>query len=291
MVASGEHVVEMSLIAACGLKFSTFGGLECQMHADEDLPRAFTLHSKAPNMPKNAAAASPARANGSSAASKKKAKTADDDESKEKTPYDAFFERLHAFQKEHNFLGQMLIKGIPRGDDSEEEDEEYDSDDEEAEKAYNAKLTAEQMASLRFVLITQNRADQLDAMREYILGDQANDSLLMFNTSFSYGIHDGFYAFQSGMYAKKATSWSQKFDLLFAYTYNLQRYDVWMHDNEGDMGDMVKDLAKLWKKLLAKDNSTLGIDAEYTRPGVLAMLEQFKKQLEDVEYYGYKFNY
>ena len=247
-------------------------------------------------MPKNAAAASPARANGSSAASKKKAKTSSSaaDETKEKTPYDAFFERLTAFQEEHNFLGQMLIKGIPRssGDDSdEEEDEEYDSDDEDAEKAYNAKLTAEQMAGLRFVLITQNRADQLDAMREYVLGDQADDGILMFNTSFSYGIRDGFYAFQSGMYAKKAKSWSQKFDLLFAYTYNLQEYDVWMHDNEGDMGDMVKDLAKLWKKLLAKDDSTLGIDKEYTRPGILAMLEQFKDKLEDVEYLSFKFKY
>ena len=244
-------------------------------------------------MPKNAAAASPARADGSSAASKKKKAKSADEESKEKTPYDAFFERLTAFQEEHNFLGQMLIKGIPRssGDDSGEEDEEYDSDDEEAEKAYNAKLTSEQMAGLRFVLITQNRADQLDAMREYVLGDQANDGILMFNTSYSYGIRDGFYAFQSGVYAKKAKTWSQKLDLLFAYTYNLQEYDVWMHDNEGDMGDMVKDLAKLWKKILAKDDATLGIDAEYTRKGILAMLEQFKDKVEDVEYCSFKFKY
>ena len=64
-----------------------------------------------------------------------------------------------------------------------------------------------------------------------------------------------------------------------------------MHDNEGDMGDMVKDLAKLWKKLLAKDDSTLGIDAEYTRPGILAMLKQFKDKLEDVEYLSFKFKY
>ena len=64
-----------------------------------------------------------------------------------------------------------------------------------------------------------------------------------------------------------------------------------MHDNEGDMGDMVKDLAKLWKKLLAKDDSTLGIDKEYTRPGILAMVEQFKDKVEDVEYLDFKFKY
>lgn len=244
-------------------------------------------------MPKNAAAASPARADGSaSAASKKKAKT--DAETKDETPYDKYFKVLNAFQKEHNFLGQMLIKGVSstgNDDSEEEEEEEYDSDGDDA--AFNAKLTDEQMAGLRFVLITQDRADQLDSMREYILGDQAKDGILMFSTSFSYGIHDGFYSFsaKNGMYAKKAKTWPQKFDMLFAYTYNLKEYDVWMHDNEGGMEDMVKDLAKLWKKLLAKDNSTLGIDGEYTRPGVLAMLEQFKEQVEDVDYCSFKFKY
>ena len=243
-------------------------------------------------MPKNAAAASPARADGTgaaSAASKKKARTGGD---KEETPYDLYFKRLTAFQEKHDFLGQMLIKGVARsgGDDS-DEDEDYDAYDSDEEEAFNAKLTDEQMAGLRFVLITQNRADQLDAMRDYVLGDQADDTILMFNTSFSYGIRDGFYSLKSGMYAKKAKTWSQKFDLLFAYTYNLKEYDGWMHDNEGDMEDFVKDLAKLWKKLLAQKDSDLGIDAEYTRPGVLALLEQFKDKVEEVDHCSFKFKY
>lgn len=246
-------------------------------------------------MPKHAATASPARADGvtSSAAASKKAKRSAGDDDSDKTPYEKYFARLTAFQEEGGYLGQMLIEGISRsGDDSEDEEEDYDSDgDGDDNKARNAKLTEEQMASLRFVLITQNRADQLDAMREYILGDQADDGILMFNTSFSYGIHDGFYSFKSDMYAKKAKTWAKKFDLLFAYTYHLQEYDVWMHDNEGDMEDMVKDLAKLWKKLLAKDDAALGIDAEYTRPGVLALLEQFRKKTEQVDYCNFQFKY
>ena len=64
-----------------------------------------------------------------------------------------------------------------------------------------------------------------------------------------------------------------------------------MHDNEGDMEDMVKDLAKLWKKLLAQDDSALGIDAEYTRPGAIALLEQFKDKLEEVDHSSFKFKY
>uniref|UniRef100_A0A7S0ACX6 Uncharacterized protein n=1 Tax=Minutocellus polymorphus TaxID=265543 RepID=A0A7S0ACX6_9STRA len=242
-------------------------------------------------MPKNAAAASPARADGSaSAASKKKAKKGGDTKD-ETTPYDKYFKHLTAFQDKHDFLGQMLIKGVSRSGGGDSDDEDYDAYGSDDEEAFNAKLTDEQMAGLRFVLITQNRSDQLDAMREYVLGDQANDGILMFNTSFSYGIHDGFYLLKSGMYAKKAKTSSQKFDLLFAYTYTLKEYDVWMHDNEGDMEDMVKDLAKLWKKLLSQDDSALGIDAEYTRPGVLALLEQFKDKVEDVDHCSFKFKY
>lgn len=62
-----------------------------------------------------------------------------------------------------------------------------------------------------------------------------------------------------------------------------------MHDNEGNMCGMVKDLASLWKRLMAKDDATLGIDSEYTRPGVLAMLQQFKDTLGDLLDYNYTF--
>ena len=231
-------------------------------------------------MPKNAATTSPTRADGTTSTSKK-AKTATADN--EKTPHERYFDTLFAFRKEHKFLGTMLIKGI------DSEDEEIESEEEDA--AFHASLTTEQMAGMRFVLITQNRSDQLDAMRKYILGKQANYGVLMFNTSFSYTIHDGFYTFKSNIYNRKR-SWSEKFDVLFAYTYNLKRYDVWMQDNEGDMSDMVKNLALMWKKLLVKDDATLGIDSEYTRPGVEAMLEQFRGDLEGcMEEYGYSFEY
>jgi hypothetical protein len=34
------------------------------------------------------------------------------------------------------------------------------------------------------------------------------------------------------------------------------------------MGDVVKSLAGMWKKLLKNDDERLNIDSEYTRPGV-----------------------
>ena len=49
------------------------------------------------------------------------------------------------------------------------------------------------------------------------------------------------------------------------------------------MEDMVAGLAALWKRLLKNDDEKLGIDKEYTRPGVLALLEDFKSDLDDVD--------
>jgi hypothetical protein len=82
--------------------------------------------------------------------------------------------------------------------------------------------------------------------------------------------------------------------LLFAYTYNLGQHDVWMHDNKGDMGGMVKSLAGMWKKLLKNDDEILNIDSEYTRPGVEECLQNFKEKIEAVDmgpYPVFKFNF
>ena len=104
----------------------------------------------------------------------------------------------------------------------------------------------------------------------------------LFNTSFSYQVRDGFYDFKSTLYAKVKTA-ADKFDLLFAFTYNLKQFDTWMHDNEGDMDGMVKGLASMWKRLLKNDDEKLGIDAEYTRPGIIQFLEDFKEKVEEME--------
>ena len=107
-------------------------------------------------------------------------------------------------------------------------------------------------------------------------------------------IHDGFYHEFKPRYSK-TKSWPKKFDLLFAYTYKIKEYDCWMRDNEGDMEGMVSELACLWKKPLQKSNEELGVDAEYTRPGVLALLEDFKTMLDECEDcgldYRFKYNY
>mmetsp|Transcript_20951 Transcript_20951/g.38420 ORF Transcript_20951/g.38420 Transcript_20951/m.38420 type:complete len:237 (+) Transcript_20951:93-803(+) len=223
-------------------------------------------------MPKHEAAASLAPSKSAKAAKK----TA---ENEELTPYDSYFAKLDAAKrKDPKILGPMLIRGIPDSNDSDDEVEAEDDEDDEEEKD-TSKYTAEQMSILRYVLITQKRNDRLDEMRAFILGDQADHGMMMFNTSFSHEVQGGFYDFKSSLYAKAKTP-ANKFDLLYAYTYHLKEYDVWMHDNEGGMEGMVKDLASMWKRLLKNDDEKLGIDAEYTRPGVVQLLEDFKELVE-----------
>ena len=59
--------------------------------------------------------------------------------------------------------------------------------------------------------------------------------------------------------------------------------NVWAMDNEGGMENIVEPLAAMWKTLLAKDDNELGIDSEYTRPGTITFLEDFREMLEECD--------
>jgi hypothetical protein len=80
----------------------------------------------------------------------------------------------------------------------------------------------------------------------------------------------------------------QKFDALFGLTYAIHYQDSWLHDNEcwgngGELEKVIKKLGRAWKKLLAYDDATLGIDSQFSRPGVEALLEKFEGSIEDEE--------
>jgi hypothetical protein len=204
-----------------------------------------------------------------------------------KTPHDEYFDRRTAWMNEHKDIsGAILVKGISRSNDSEDESE---SDDEENDDT--SKYTTEQMNSLRVIMITKNRSEQHEKMGRLILGDQYGDSFKMFNTSFSYDVLDSWQRVKGRL--SKMTP-SEKFDALLAYTHTLKQYDVWMHDNEGGMDVLVKGLATVWRNLLKKSDDEIGWDLEYTKPGTLELLRQFKEEVEGtgVDYYDMgKFNY
>ena len=211
-------------------------------------------------------------------------KKTNDDASSSKSPWQLHEERLDAIRdSDTSILGPMLIQGIPAedlGDEEDYDDEDEDEDDDGIDK--NA-LTSDQVGTLRYILITKNREKLLDEMRELVLGDQADSDFLMFNTSFSYHVKDSFYQVLQPRWKKLSQKPHERFDLLMAYTHTLFSYDVWVHDNEGDMEGMVKDLAKMWKTLLKSTDAVLGVDAAFTRPGVLSLLEQFQNLVESAE--------
>ena len=50
------------------------------------------------------------------------------------------------------------------------------------------------------------------------------------------------------------------------------------------MEGMVKGLARLWMNTLKRSDEDLGIDGEYTRPGVIALLDSFvQESIESAE--------
>jgi hypothetical protein len=225
----------------------------------------------------------------SGAAGKKTTTTTTTTTTKPKSPHDVYMENMSAFIKEKGYMGSLLVKGIGRNPEADSEDEEDEEDQQD-----NDNITQEQMDCLRFVLITQNRADKLEEMQALILGDQNGASFMMFNTSFSYTVHDSLEQLKSLLKGKANKTPAQKLDLLFAYTHTVKEYDVWMHDNEGDMGDFTKGLAAIWKRLLKGTNDDLGIDAEFTKPALEEFLQQFQTSVEAVEAYdgaGMKFKY
>lgn len=201
----------------------------------------------------------------------------------DETPYNLYIAKLKQYTKDHEeILYPMPIKGI-----STEDGDDYESDEEETD---TANYTTEQMESVRYILITKKRKDKLDKMNEFILQDQAERSIKMFDTAFSYHVRASFT--QMKLKRNSMRNWSDKFDLLFAYTETISMYDCWMHDNDGDMNDMVAGLGRLWKSTLKKSNEELGIDPEYTRPGILELLKGFKEQITAVHACPkFKFNY
>jgi hypothetical protein len=80
----------------------------------------------------------------------------------------------------------------------------------------------------------------------------------------------------------------ERFDALFGLTWALLQHDFWMMDNEcyevgGQCETSLARLAAAWKALLCNSDAVLGIDAEFTRPGVEALLAKLADELAGVE--------
>jgi hypothetical protein len=135
------------------------------------------------------------------------------DEGTSMNPHAAYFSKLEAVALRYGpETGHMIIRGISTGSGDSDEDEEEEEEDDEV----TSKYTAEQMSTLRFVLINQKRQDRLDEVQRFILGNQSTCGFVMFNDSYCNEVVGGFERFKSWSWD---TSPADTFDLLFAYTY------------------------------------------------------------------------
>jgi hypothetical protein len=144
----------------------------------------------------------------------------------------------------------------------------------------NEDYTEADMEKLRFILFTARRKQYLDDMDKLILGDQHGDSVQMFTTSFSYHVFSVVPREITKIHNK--SSLPDKFDHLLGLTKAIKGNDVWMHDYEDGetLKRMLSALGRLWKSVLTHSNEDLEIDAEFTRPGVEAMLKDFTKEVK-----------
>ena len=219
----------------------------------------------------------------------------------EGTPFKRFFARLDGVvSSTKDGVGRMLVRGVPRsssggGDGSDGDADAADAQDE----ATQAKYTDEDMAHMRFIVITKGRAEQLNAGRHILLGEQADEDMMSFDTSFSYQVMGAYGAFARAL--RSAPSAAARFDALLGFTANLAEYDAWVHDHEVGWGGhrFLADLARQWRDVLAQDDATLGCaegdeeeggdgDGEggvstFTRPGVLHLLDEFQATVEAIE--------
>jgi hypothetical protein len=186
-----------------------------------------------------------------------------------------YTERVERVMQEHGCEKSILIVGI---DDGETQGEDDDGED----KA----VTAEELARVRHVLINKSRETALMKALDFCTCGQATDDGMWFNTSSGNKVCQGIPCQVQTALRKKLLP--QRFDALFALTRGLQRYNFWMHDNAchgkgGDLECAVKALAKAWRILLKNSDKDLGIDPEFTRPGIEALLSKLEHDLASCE--------
>ena len=147
---------------------------------------------------------------------------------------------------------------------------------------------------MRVVIMNAARDKMIDAVEDDFLGDQRHRGMfLSFNTSFSWRVLQVVNSFLEA-YEKRPQwqQWPHKINVLLALSHALVEYDVWEHDHEIDWLEpadrMFKRLAKAWKAALKQRDEVLGIDAEYTRPGLIAMCDQLKEKIEGIDMCGHR---
>lgn len=216
----------------------------------------------------------------------------------ELSPEQEFNAKLSAACKKGGIVGCTLIQGIEASDDEDEEDEEGKVDADEKDesnrpaKKQKKELSAEQVSTLRYVLLTKARDQEVEKGLKFASCNQNKRQISIFDTNTGNVVISKLPRKIKDCMMKKLTK-SQQFDKLLGLTFGLNEYDTWIHDSEmwekgGGLGKSIRQLGSAWKELLPCSDEELGITDEFTRPGALSLLDQLSEKIKenpsDVEY-------
>jgi hypothetical protein len=165
------------------------------------------------------------------------------------TPYNMAMERLHQVYCREAAVSYTMIRGVGNFSAS--------SCLEEASQ--------EDVDVMRLILLTKHRQLEIQSAQEAC--DKKDETV-------------------EGLWTKVLSDFetfdivdeSVQFNILLGFTLVLRQNSEWMKTKASDSttSDMVTALARYWKDLLSKTSKILGIDDEFTRPGVVALLEELR---------------
>lgn len=190
---------------------------------------------------------------------------------------DIYFDRLTFVIEREGGDGRFMVSGLVKDKVSQGEEDEADDDDndedEEEKRENEIDYSAAELQTMRIIVSTKNRIMCLKKAAKF-----SDPNGGWFNTTTGNAIIEGIPKQISK--AQNSKSLPKTFDALFGLTFALLQNDFWMFDNEmwGDGGNLEKCIKKLgsaWIKLLTKADEELGIDPEFTRPGIERVLEKF----------------
>lgn len=193
------------------------------------------------------------------------------------TPYQQWVDRIQRVMKQENATGWITIRGTDDWDfyDDNSSDEEYDGE--------SSPYTTKEVNHIRAILLSPERERAVDKMTKLIIGVQYSSTVKVLEPcSFASHVLSTFRLMETEF--KNYRLWSKKFDILFGYTSAIARYDAWLDGNDdGQMNDMVNDIFDMWERVMKRSSSDLGIDDEFSRPGVECFLRKFE---DNVGYIG-----
>lgn len=180
--------------------------------------------------------------------------------------------------KKQNASGWITVRCT---DELELNDDTYSDDEADNNGVPSSTYTQQEVDYIRCVILSPERERAVEEMTQLILGDQHDENnLKLFHPSYSFA--DVLSAFDTmNKEFKNKRLWSKKFNILFGFTLAIKIYDSWVDNNDGiETDDMIDEIGTMWKKVMKRSSADLEIDDEFTRPGIIILVQKF------MEYYN-----